>query len=135
MLFRTLSLTRSGKSTQLLLIYIWNQVFRVGHTFIFIFLAFIEKNTWTGLEDFYTNLVQALHTECSEDGKQSTCRKSLRSRKRRKNRVIGPELGSELEDTQDDIEEYENDVCSNVEVDHRYLHNRKQSLEHKRGKY
>ena len=26
--------------------------------------AFIEKNTWAGLEEFFLNLAQALHNEC-----------------------------------------------------------------------
>ena len=29
----------------------------------YVFLAFIEKNTWSGIEDFYSNLARALHVE------------------------------------------------------------------------
>ena len=28
--------------------------------------AFIEKNTWAGLEEFFLNLAQSLHIECEE---------------------------------------------------------------------
>ena len=33
------------------------------------FAAFIEKNTWTGLEDFYANLMRALMDDCEESKK------------------------------------------------------------------
>lgn len=29
-------------------------------------IAFIEKNSWNGLDDFYANLVRSLHEECEE---------------------------------------------------------------------
>ena len=31
-----------------------------------IIAAFIEKNTWAGLEEFFLNLAQSLHVECEE---------------------------------------------------------------------
>lgn len=46
--------------------------------------TFIEKNTWSGLEDFYTNLTQALHIEAEQaplGGKAVA--KSRRSKKKR----------------------------------------------------
>ena len=33
--------------------------------FYLFLLAFIEKNTWSGLEDFYSNLATSLHVEIS----------------------------------------------------------------------
>ena len=46
-----------------------------------IFTAFIEKNTWSGLEDFYSNLVRAIHAEMLQKGTLQGRRKS----KKRKN--------------------------------------------------
>ena len=33
---------------------------------MFLIVAFIEKNTWAGLEEFFLNLAQSLHVECEE---------------------------------------------------------------------
>ena len=45
--------------------------------FYLFLLAFIEKNTWSGLEDFYSNLAEALHVEIS-----ATKSKSGKSRRK-----------------------------------------------------
>lgn len=45
--------------------------------------AFIEKNTWSGLEDFYSNLARALHVETStpRPGNGKSLRRKQKTRK------------------------------------------------------
>ena len=50
-----------------------------------LFSAFIEKNTWSGLEDFYSNLSTALQFEISTT-------KTRKSRRRAKSKKINKSL-------------------------------------------
>ena len=53
----------------------------LGHTIFISFPAFIEKNTWSGLEDFYSNLASALHVEISTKARGSKSRRRNKTKK------------------------------------------------------
>ena len=51
------------------------------HTIFILFSAFIEKNTWSGLEDFYSSLASALHVEISTKARGSKSRRRNKTKK------------------------------------------------------
>ena len=51
------------------------------HIIFILFPAFIEKNTWSGLEDFYSSLASALHVEISTKARGSKSRRRNKTKK------------------------------------------------------
>ena len=78
-----------------------------NYFFFILFVAFIEKNTWSGLEDFYSNLVRAIHAEMLHKGS------SMQGRRKSKKRKTGKSMqhqtstvtSNDNEDDDDDDEE------------------------------
>jgi len=79
--------------------------------------TFIEKNTWSGLEDFYSNLVRAIHAEMLHKGS------SMQGRRKSKKRKTGKSMqhqtstvtSNDNEDDDDDDEEV-GDIRTNSNV-------------------
>lgn len=85
--------------------------------------TFIEKNTWSGLEDFYSNLARALHAETTTQPRGAANAKIRRktkshrkSAKSQKNAAVNDfEDGEEEEDDYEEVESVK-DVNSNSRV-------------------
>ena len=76
-------------------------------------LAFIEKNTWSGLEDFYSNLVRAIHAEMLHKGSSKQGRRKSKKRKNGKSMQHQTSTVTSNDNEDDDDDEDVDDIRTN----------------------
>lgn len=78
--------------------------------------TFIEKNTWSGLEDFYSNLVRAIHAEMLHKGSSKQGRRKSKKRKNGKSMQHQTSTLTSNDNEDDDDDEDVDDIRTNSNV-------------------